>query len=92
QGTGSGAEPCSFRRFPAKALIDENFGGTPHWVTLQEDKVLDLLADHEFPGSVLVRMGLGPIHSYIKNKTKWKDEIQGLLKREPYELRVHVYQ
>lgn len=55
-------------------------------------QVLDLLADTEFPGSVLVRMGLGPIHSYIKNKTKWKDEIQGLLRREPYELRVHVYQ
>ncbi|CBN78812.1 conserved unknown protein [Ectocarpus siliculosus] len=91
-GTGTNAEPCSFRRFPAKELIEEKFGGAPTWIRLQEDKVLDLLVDNEFPGSVLIRMGLGPIESYITNKSKWKDEIQGLLRREAYELRVHLYQ
>ncbi|CAN0344195.1 unnamed protein product, partial [Ectocarpus fasciculatus] len=91
-GTGTNAEPCSFRRFRAKELIEEKFGGSPEWIRLQEDKVLDLLVDNEFPGSVLIRMGLGPIESYITNKKKWKDEIQGLLKREAYELRVHLYQ
>ncbi|CAB1121421.1 unnamed protein product [Ectocarpus sp. CCAP 1310/34] len=91
-GTGTNAEPCSFRRFPAKELIEEKFGGAPKWIRLQEDKVLDLLVNNEFPGSVLIRMGLGPIESYITNKSKWKDEIQGLLRREAYELRVHLYQ
>ena len=38
QGTGSNAEPCSFRRFPAKALIAEEFGGKPEWFRLAEDK------------------------------------------------------
>lgn len=39
QGSGSGAEPCSFRRFPAKALLAEEFGGKPEWYRLAEDKV-----------------------------------------------------
>ena len=39
QGTGTSAEPCSFKRFPAKELMDENFGGKPKWLRLQEDKV-----------------------------------------------------
>jgi len=54
--------------------------------------VLDLLVDNEFPGSVLVRMGLGNLDSYNSNKAKWNDDIQGLLKRESYELRVHLFQ
>eukprot|EP00752_Nemacystus_decipiens_P012043 g10677.t1 len=91
-GTGSGALPCSFTRIPAKELIEENFGGTPKWFRLQEDKVLDCLYDNEFPGSVLVRIGFGPIESYVNNKSKWTDDFQGLLKKEPYELRVHLFQ
>lgn len=55
-------------------------------------KVLDLLEENEFPGSALVRLGFGPISSYAQHKGKWKGEIQGLLKREPYELRVQIYQ
>lgn len=51
-----------------------------------------MLEPNEFPGSVLVRLGLGTMGSYQDNKKKWKEEIQGLLRREPYELRVHVYQ
>lgn len=51
-----------------------------------------MLEPNEFPGSVLVRLGLGTMASYQDNKSKWKEEIQGLLRREPYELRVHVYQ
>ena len=56
------------------------------------EQVLDLLAEYEFPGSILIRLGLGTMKTYTNNKQKWKDEIQGLLKREPYELRVHLYQ
>lgn len=51
-----------------------------------------MLVEHEFPGSILVRLGLGTIENYAENKSKWKEDIQGLLKRESYELRVHVYQ
>ena len=51
-----------------------------------------MLEPNEFPGSVLVRLGLGTMATYQDNKSKWKEEIQGLLRREPYELRVHVYQ
>ena len=55
-------------------------------------QVLDLLEEYEFPGSVLVRVGLGTLQAYAENRDKWKEEIQGLLRREPYELRVQVYQ
>ncbi|CAN0111503.1 unnamed protein product [Ascophyllum nodosum] len=91
-GTGASAQPCSFRRFRGKDLIDQVFGGKPEWFRLGEDKVLDLLEEYEFPGSVLVRVGLGTLQAYAENRDKWKEEIQGLLRREPYELRVQVYQ
>lgn len=51
-----------------------------------------MLEEHEFPGSILVRLGLGTIETYAENKSKWKEDTQGLLKRESYELRVHIYQ
>ena len=54
--------------------------------------MMDLLEEHEFPGSILARVGLGSMQSYKENKGKWKEGIQGLLRREPYELRVHLYQ
>ena len=46
-------------------------------------QVLNLLEKNKFPGSILVRVGLGTMQAYSANKDKWENEIQGLLRREP---------
>lgn len=46
KGAGPGAQPCAFKRFLAKDLMKENFGGEPGWVRLGEDKVCALLFVH----------------------------------------------
>lgn len=55
-------------------------------------QALDTLAENGFPGSVLIRLGFGTASEYKRNKGKWSSEVQGLLKREDYELRIHLYQ
>lgn len=53
---------------------------------------MDTLVVNEFPGSVLVKLGFGTAADYKANRSNWTDRVQGLLKRETYELRVHIYQ
>ena len=44
KGTGASAQPCSFRRFSGKDLVDEMFGGKPEWFRLGEDRVRPTLS------------------------------------------------
>ncbi len=45
-----------------------------------------------FPGSVLLRIGMGPSGPTVPPLT-WESEVEAALRdRQPYKLRVHVYQ
>ena len=92
-------EPICFTRIKpydvfgkAKKLI--GFDKAPSWELLQEDKVLDNLVDGEFPGSVLMKLGFGPM-SDAKSApvvSHWGTCVEHMKSKEPHQVRVHIYQ
>ncbi|CAN0347971.1 unnamed protein product, partial [Discosporangium mesarthrocarpum] len=84
--------PICFKRIPAKDIIKERFQGKPSWIMLKEDKALGVLEEHEFPGSVLVKLGFGPMEDYLRFKDTWDIHMDGYRKKDCYELRVQLYQ
>lgn len=75
-----------------KKLI--GFDRPPKWELLQEDKVLDHLDDGEFPGSVLLKLGFGPM-SEAKSApvvSHWGTCVEHMKSKEPHQVRVHIYQ
>ena len=57
---------------------------------LHEDKALDALHDGDESGCVLLRLGLGLPADAAANT--WADDLAGMDQRDPYQLRVHIYQ
>lgn len=83
----------SFIRFTAKELIAKGFSAEqPTWVTLKEDKGLNCLADGEFPGNVLLMVGMGSREEWHANRSRWFQIASDAQKRNQYELRAHIYQ
>lgn len=93
KGEGDNRKPVCYRRFPAKELIGKHggFSNDVQWISMKEDSSIDALADDEFPGNVLVRLGFGTEEDAIANPWDPSD-MDAVNKRVPYQLRVHVYQ
>lgn len=62
----------------------------PYWQPLREDMAINALGDDESPGSVLLRIAVGPLHEAIA--VDWSSDQRELEVQKPYELRVHVFQ
>ncbi|KAF1325644.1 Inositol polyphosphate 5-phosphatase, partial [Globisporangium splendens] len=93
KGENDNRKPVCYRRFTAKELMGDHggFASDVEWVSMKEDSSIDALADDEFPGNVLVRLGFGTEED--AHRTPWdRADMDAVNKRVPYQLRVHVYQ
>ena len=55
-------------------------------------QVLDCLPEGQYPGSLLIKLGLGTLRQFSESAAEWQAEALKLRKRTSYLLRVHVYQ
>lgn len=55
-------------------------------------QVLDCLPEGQYPGSLLIKLGLGSLRQFSESAAEWQAEALKLRKRTSYLLRVHVYQ
>ena len=90
--SSSSSNPCSFYRFTAKELLAKGFSAGPQWITLSEDKGLDLLNDGDFPGSVLLQIGFGTADDWLAVRSHWNKELKEMTHRTPFRLRCHLFQ
>ncbi|KAG7389144.1 hypothetical protein PHYBOEH_007572 [Phytophthora boehmeriae] len=93
RGEGDTRKAVCFRRFTAKALLEDGggFNSSLEWISMKEDQAIDALEDDTFPGNVLVRLGFGT--EEMAMKTAWdRSDLDAVNKRIPYQLRVHIYQ
>jgi hypothetical protein len=72
--------------------LEKKFSDKPKWIKLHEDKHLDLLDNDDFPGSVLLQLGVGTDAEWDEAESSWKDSVAQMQHRTPYELRVHIFQ
>ena len=72
--------------------MEKKFSDKPKWIKLHEDKHLDLLDNDDFPGSVLLQLGVGTDAEWDEAESSWKDSVAQMQHRTPYELRVHIFQ
>ena len=99
--------PVSFWRISAADLLEGRVGGEdgkidksqasfnkdkPVWLTLREDKSLDECKNGQFPGNVLIMLGLGFKEEWAEHKERWRKMAEAAQIRERYQLRVHLYQ
>ena len=92
KGEGKGEIACSFARFKFAELFEKGFGSEPRWIQLHEDKHLDKLDEGDFPGSVLLQIGVGDDAQWTEAQSAWKESVSSMQHRTPYELRVHIFQ
>ena len=94
RGPDSSAKTVSWARVPAARLLAESFSGAPYWQTLEpdhsRDKTRAKLGATNYPGALLLRLGLGLTSD--ASSFKWKDDRKVFADKRPYCLRVHVYQ
>lgn len=68
-----------------------DFDKEAQWFLLEEDKVVDALNDDDFPGSVLMRLGFGPISDAAEAKIideEWKKCNEDAKKNRPFQVRM----
>jgi hypothetical protein len=49
----------SYYRFPFKQLVGKGWKASPVWIPMKEDRILDKLESHEFPGLLLIGLRAG---------------------------------
>lgn len=54
--------------------------------------MLDCLPQGQYPGSLLIKLGMGTLRQFSESAAEWQAEALQLRKRTSYLLRVHVYQ
>ena len=95
--------PMSFLRIKAADLLAKKFNLNeqkldtdelhyPHWVTLMEDKSLDCLPDGQFPGNLLIMVGLGSQQDWLENHESWERIRRGAEELKTYHLRCNIFQ
>ena len=95
--------PMSFARIPAEELKLKKFDLSkdkknseeahyPHWVTLMEDKSLDCLPDGQFPGNLLIMIGLGTREEWKEQHEAWDGIRRRAEDMKTYHLRCNIYQ
>jgi len=83
----------SFLRFTAAELMKKGFTQErPEWLTLREDRSLNCLADDEYPGNILIMIGLGSMKEWTEHQNRWSRILLESNTKIPYQLRAHIYQ
>lgn len=91
RGKGKTRSPICFARFKAVRLLGHGWQGEPKWVSLTADKGIAAVGETTYPGSILIRLGLG--RSAMAPKLMWEAQIAEALRNSRcYQLRVHLYQ
>ena len=65
--SASSHKTVSYLRMPFKAIVDAKWTNGPSWFNLKEDKAIDALNDHVFPGSLLLTINGGAIEEMPPN-------------------------
>ncbi|KAH7491166.1 Dysferlin [Phytophthora ramorum] len=90
-----------FARFNAKDLFCQDSEALktiapPHWVVLNEDKVLDELEDHDFTGNVLMNLRLEDADQKRRKEEEvaqqWRQYASTTVQYMKYVLFIHVFQ
>ncbi|MCO5110336.1 MAG: C2 domain-containing protein 3 [Burkholderiaceae bacterium] len=81
---------CYARLNTAELLARGLAGSVPYWQPLREDIAVNAISDDDSAGSVLLRLGVGPLGEAVT--IDWRAELRELEVRKPFELRVHVFQ
>jgi len=68
------------------------FDGKATWQLLSEDKSIDALDQGEFPGSLLLKFGIGRAEDGVKHEKEWLICKDQSMTNTSYQARVHVYQ
>ena len=84
--------PIAYKRFKFKDVLQENFQGDTSWITFEEDKALNALNDGQFPGSALIRFGVGTPELAQRTYQEWEAALHHSRRKTPYQLRCHIYQ
>ncbi|CAK4072437.1 unnamed protein product [Aphanomyces euteiches] len=95
EGKLQGRKQVSYRRFSAKALLDEEMGKEPTWLSLKEDPSVDALGDSTFPGSIFLNLGFGLDETAARTAPKWNAlaaDVERLREGHRYQVRVNVFQ
>lgn len=91
-GEGHAMQPICFARIKATELFNQQFSEPATWIALKEDKSINALSDGVFPGQVLLKLGFGEIETANQKQKEWKNALDRLNVRRPYQVRVHLYQ
>jgi hypothetical protein len=92
KGKGTDTIPVSYKRFSFAEVLKDEFSGALEWTLLEEDKALDQLDDDQFPGSVLLKLGVGSIAAAQSSAKAWENQILSSRTKAAYQLRCHIYQ
>ncbi|KAF0685796.1 Aste57867_22404 [Aphanomyces stellatus] len=94
EGKLQGRRQIAFRRYSAKALLDENMEKGPMWIALKEDPSVNALADEVFPGSIFLNLGFGTEEIAKRTQDIWAKMAQPerLAQKHMYHVRVNVFQ
>jgi len=84
--------PYCFARIKSHDLLKAKFNDPAKWFVLKEDKVINALDDGEYPGQVLIKIGLGTEEDALATRDVWDNVIEDVKSQVPYLVRVHVYQ
>lgn len=86
-----GGKQLCYARIKAAELLAESWSGSLHWLPLRRDGVMGLISERTEPGSVLLRLGLGPSGSVPS--LRWEAEYErALASSRLYQMRLHVFQ
>ena len=88
--------PICFARIDTNALVAGDFArARARWYHLGEDKVLNALSGDNFPGALLMQVGIGGHHEVAEGLTEpsslWRKGFSLLENPRPAQLRVHVF-
>ena len=93
KGPSSDRKVVSYARYSARDLLSDALTSPLQWIRLQEELANNELADEDFPGNILLRLGFGKAHDVGNVTNEWKDNLDAVkMPGLPYQLRVHVYQ
>lgn len=82
----------SYFRRSAASIMEDGWSGAAKWVELQVDAATDALKKNQYPGAVLLRLGLGHADAVPTDLPWLRTLAVQLPARRRFELRVHVFQ
>lgn len=79
-----------FARIPTASVMAGGFTAPARWVELTADPAVDNVSEHQYPGALLVRLGMGAPEEAAA--VSWEDERRALTTTRQYTLRCQLFQ